>query len=118
MQFEKGIELLNQTEIVSANGDICIAIAFIVLMVVFFICMFTFYCTKQTEIDWLSIPIAAFIAVIVGWNAYEETPTGEYQYQVTIDDSVSLTEFYGKYNIIEQNGKIYTIELKDNDDVK
>ena len=34
-------------------------------------------------------------------------------YQVTIDDSVSLNSFYEKYNIVKQEGKIYTIELKE-----
>ena len=32
------------------------------------------------------------------------------EYQVTINESVSLIEFNEKYEIIEQNGKIYTIQ--------
>ena len=35
------------------------------------------------------------------------------QYEVTIDDSVSMNEFTNKYNIIEQRGKIYTVEEKE-----
>lgn len=31
------------------------------------------------------------------------------EYKVTISDEVSLTEFYEKYEIIEQDGKIYTV---------
>ena len=33
----------------------------------------------------------------------------ETRYQVTIDDSVSINEFQNKYEIIEVEGKIYTI---------
>ena len=32
------------------------------------------------------------------------------EYKVTISDDVSLTEFYEKYEIIEQDGKIYTVK--------
>lgn len=33
----------------------------------------------------------------------------ETRYQVTIDDSVSMNEFQDKYEIIEVEGKIYTV---------
>ena len=37
------------------------------------------------------------------------------EYKVTINENVSLIEFNEKYEIIEQNGKIYTIkEIKTN----
>ena len=42
-----------------------------------------------------------------------EKPTGKYQYQVTIDDTVVMSEFYDKYEVIEVEGKIYTIREKD-----
>ena len=42
-----------------------------------------------------------------------EKPTGKYQYQVTIDNSVTMSEFYDKYEVIEVEGKIYTIREKD-----
>lgn len=34
-------------------------------------------------------------------------------YQVTIDDSVSMVEFNEKYDIVEVEGKIYTIKEKE-----
>lgn len=34
------------------------------------------------------------------------------QYKVAIDETVSMTEFYERYEIIEQEGKIFTIEEK------
>ncbi len=33
----------------------------------------------------------------------------ETRYQVTVDDSVSMNEFQNKYEIIEVEGKIYTV---------
>ena len=37
-----------------------------------------------------------------------------YKYKVIIDKSVSMIEVYDKYNVIEQDGKIWTIEDKKN----
>ena len=34
------------------------------------------------------------------------------EYKVTIDDSVSMNEFLDKYEILDQEGKIYTVKEK------
>jgi flagellar motor component MotA len=34
------------------------------------------------------------------------------EYKVTIDDSVSMNEFLDKYEILDQEGKIYTVREK------
>ena len=38
----------------------------------------------------------------------------ETQYKVTIDDSVSVNEFNEKYEIIDQEGKIYIVREREN----
>lgn len=50
---------------------------------------------------------AEALAVIFFCNIPEKNY--ETRYQVTIDDSVSMNEFQSKYEIIEIEGKIYTI---------
>lgn len=40
----------------------------------------------------------------------ENRKTGELQYEVTIDDTVSMTEFNKKYEIIEQRGDIFVVK--------
>ncbi len=37
----------------------------------------------------------------------------EYHYKVTIDDSVSMNEFLDKYEILDQEGKIYTVKERE-----
>ena len=45
---------------------------------------------------------------IVGWG--KQIPTEyETQYKVTISDEVPMNEFLERYEIIEQEGKIYTV---------
>ena len=42
-----------------------------------------------------------------------QTPTAyETQYKVTVSDKVSMTEFYEHYEVIEQDGKIFTVREK------
>lgn len=42
------------------------------------------------------------------------TPFGhkEYQYKVTVDDSVSTVEFYEKYGVVNTEGKIFVVKEK------
>lgn len=55
--------------------------------------------------------VTGALAVILFCNIPEKKL--ETRYQVTIDDSVSINEFQNKYEIIEVEGKIYTIREKD-----
>lgn len=50
-----------------------------------------------------------FAAVCV---ATQEPIAYETQYKVTINESVSMVEFLDKYEIIDQEGKIYTVREK------
>ena len=36
------------------------------------------------------------------------------QYKVTVSDEVSMNKFYERYEIIDQEGKIYTVEEREN----
>jgi hypothetical protein len=71
--------------------------------------------------DWrlgVTIFLIAFIAgsalfgTLVGRTSGEPTEY-ETRYKVVIDDSVSMNEFLEKYEIIDQDGKIYTVREKD-----
>lgn len=69
---------------------------------------------KCTGISFLLVGIvfAAFIGII------SLKPTDKINYiehEVLIDDSVSLTEFNEKYEIVRQKGKIYVVRDKEND---
>ena len=71
--------------------------------------------------DW-ELGVTIFLVVFVAGSALFGTLTGcttgepieyETQYKVVIDDSVSMNEFLEKYEIIDQEGKIYTVREKD-----
>lgn len=66
--------------------------------------------------------VIIFLGVILGaWVGSLGTLIGEYEtdtidrieYKVTIDDSVSMNEFLDKYEILDQEGKIYTVKERE-----
>lgn len=112
----EGIDILNKTEIMNSPswglifvvvGDLLIVIGLVLLangandgcgpMFVFGL----FACV---------ISACLIISALVNTNTI---PTGCYRYEVTIDDSVSFLDLQEKYDVIEQNGKIWTLEDKE-----
>ena len=53
------------------------------------------------------------IGIVAGNTLNKVTVDTVTQYEVTVDDGVSINEFTDKYNIIEQRGSIYVVEEKE-----
>lgn len=61
-----------------------------------------------------AIALVLFIGAFIGLT--EDKDNINYiKYKVTISEEVSLTEFVGKYEILEEDGKIYTIRERNDD---
>ena len=115
-----GVEILATEEVAIAweswnwKGFLStVGICFLVSIIVSFL-------TSVTE-DWrlgVTVFLIGFIAgsalfgTLVGCNTGEPIEY-ETQYKVVIDDSVSMNEFTEKYEIIDQDGKIYTVREKE-----
>lgn len=56
--------------------------------------------------------IASIFGTIVG-AIFEEPAEYQTQYQVTVSDEVSMNEFYERYEVIDIDGKIYTVAEKE-----
>ena len=74
--------------------------------------------TATSDYNWTGIvltccAICALIGIAIGMFAPREK---EERYQVVIDDSVSFNEFYDHYEVLEINGKIYTVRVLTNDE--
>ena len=100
-----GITVLNHTEIVEVYlpGMILVSVLFIILVV------FTGLLFDS------SIPmcIVGCIGISLLLNNPPTMSTGRYQYECTIDKSVSMKEVYEKYEVIEQRGDIWVLEDKE-----
>ena len=63
----------------------------------------------------MALILGGFLSVIGGFSMVQPDANiiDHIEYQVTISDSVNLNEFLEYYEIIDQQGKIYTIKDRD-----
>lgn len=113
-----GVEIINQVEIIEKQFGCGFAIGGIIGVILAVVAI-----TFSSLDDNVLIDCVFFIFIIVGTGiifggigatiTYEEVPTGKYEYQVTISEDVKMTDFLEKYEIVEQNDKIYTVIEKE-----
>lgn len=116
----EGIEVLNQIEIMELPLWVNVVIIVLLIITLFSLVMSFVDAIKDITNGhcWIFMVVTTvtYIALIIMSSMDKQLltePTGKYEYQVTIDDSVSMNEFYEKYEIVEVNGKIYTIREKE-----
>lgn len=56
--------------------------------------------------------IASIVVACLG-GSESKADISHIEYKVTIDDSVSMNEFLDKYEILDQEGKIYTVKERE-----
>ena len=110
-----GVEILSIIEepVLLFNGEASGITFFITSVIFFFIGSYL----SITESEWIYFPIFLITGIIVGVLlaipagaiCCTETDEVETSYKVTVSDEVSLNEFLDKYEIIDQDGKIYTV---------
>lgn len=71
-------------------------------------------------IPWLAVllmGVGALVGLLVG--AFTSKPVKyETQYKVTVSDEVKMADFLEKYEIIETEGKIYTVREREADEIE
>lgn len=113
-----GVEILNQYQVAGdlvCNNEAAIIAFFLCCGVLTFAGIITsiyeqelFYAVMGSLIG---LCFGIIVSIIVGAAAAQPGELETYC-QVTIDDSVSFNEFQQKYEIIKQEGQIYTVKEK------
>ena len=115
-----GVEILNQTNVYQTEDypwiiGVLVGVGFVIGLIY----LIKDYATygKSTGGDAAFIMLTA-LGLVLGLITYictmHETDKVDYiKYQVTISEEVSLTDFLDKYEILDQEGKIYTVKEKD-----
>ena len=108
-----GITVLSQETVSTLSVAIPLGIISLLLFIVSFVLTIKLFCDGEDGIAMLSIisTVAALILVVVCTIDAFDPP--ETTYKVTIDETVSFQEFSERYEIVEQDGLIYTIKEKD-----
>lgn len=106
----QGIEILNKTEVTSKPTWAWILL--IVCVIFGFVAYQFINEILGPTLDNICL-ITLIVCIVCGIFAlvYDE-PTGRYEYEVIIDENVSIQEVYEKYNVIEQDGKKWILEDK------
>ena len=119
MRGEKMKELMTGIEILSV--ETIDDSAFLIFLGIFSMCIMAltlgFVVSALLEREYgfaIVFTLLAIVALVLATSAFvEASEAPRTYYKVTIDDSVSMNEFMKKYEIIQSDGKIYTIIEKD-----
>lgn len=111
-----GVEILSSETIYNTFiPDWWVGVGFLALLVSGFVCEILCCYTKYPAIGVVCLVLAACL-----WGGllyFALTPNtndpNHIEYKVTIDDSVSMNEFLDKYEILDQEGKIYTVKERE-----
>ena len=109
-----GVEILSSETIYNTFlPGWCIAIGF-VLLIAFVVPLAINIVDGNTiwSLIFIVLMIGSFSVMILS-DTENKNSINHIEYKVTIDDSVSMNEFLDKYEILDQEGKIYTVKEKE-----
>ena len=104
-----GVTILNSYESLTNFGSILLinilCAWFLAAAIVALFALLKYGCDSWKE--FVILIVCVVLAIVCGCLIPEDKY--ETHYQVTVDNSVSMNEFQNKYEIIEVEGKIYTV---------
>mgnify|MGYP003392418501 CR=1 FL=1 len=115
-----GVEILSSAEVASEFAFNWTAFWSVFGITLGIVMLYGVYEVISNGCEWWLILVCLLIGLVGGSifgtlsGEIIETPTAyETHYKVTIDDSVSMNEFLDKYEILDQEGKIYTVKERE-----
>ena len=111
-----GVEILSSTTIYNTFiPEWWAGVGFLALIVGGLICVILCCYTKYPASGVICLVLAACLWCSLLYCAFSDNKNdiNHIEYKVTIDDSVSMNEFLDKYEILDQEGKIYTVKERE-----
>ena len=113
----KGITILNSYDIIIPewHDTIFRTVVFSIIAVSgIALIVYIFRNSKQRKdafVPSFIVSIFTLLGIFVSIHGFTHLPENKYQtrYEVTVSDEVNFNEFNSKYEVVEQNGLIYTI---------
>lgn len=109
-----GMTILSQTEVTTVHYNIlaCLIIGLIVGVAITFL-VYRGFDDDSLLFSILFALIPSLICGLIGGIILSSCePTGQYEYKVLFDDSVTIQEIYENYNVVGQDGEIWIITDK------
>lgn len=108
-----GITVLAQHEIIKTTGSIWPILAVILgILSISLLLTALVYDSNEMAIGSLICLILVAVSIFIGRGRFKQIETGRYEYQVLIDETVDINEVALHYDIIGQDGLIWTLEDK------
>ena len=109
-----GVTVLNSYN-KTVIGIVYYIVAIIITMLIIFV-WWKLYNVLDSTLVWIILILLSllFISLICTFVGIGNSVMKTKYYEVIVDDSVNFNEFHDKYEIYEQNGKIFTISKKEN----
>ena len=114
-----GVTILSQRAV--DTGVINMTAFWIAFWITASLLCFGVICAIKYSEEWIMalwfivVPFVAMLFGILFGTACGHNEFAYTEYKVTIDESTSMTEFYEKYEVIDQEGLIFTVREKHND---
>ena len=109
-----GVEMLSSETIYnSILPEWCLALGLLGFCVTLYFAIMLFMDCYEVA-PWVFLIVSIAFAVVALLSVISNTSDiNHIEYKVTIDDSVSMNEFLDKYEILDQEGKIYTVKERE-----
>ena len=117
----QGVEILTSAQVATVYAANFEAF-WVTALIIFGVFIVLGFAKTLIDGEWCELLGCSVIGVVIGplsgliASEICMVPTvHETQYQITISDEVSMTEFYEHYEVIDQDGKIFTVREKTNE---
>ena len=109
-----GVEILSSTTIYNTILPKYFLAIGLLLGFIFVIVMAACFANDHIILCLICIALALGSGIVGSLGGtISKTDIDHIEYKVTIDDSVSMNEFLDKYEILDQEGKIYTVKERE-----
>lgn len=113
------MEILNQSPIMGMDPSYeSFALKLLVAIGIgFFATVFCACCCSDTSVIVTGGFTTLCVVVLLAVVAFSpEVPTGRYRYEVKLDETIDINEFYDKYEVIERRGDIWVLQDKEGEE--
>lgn len=117
IELLEGVELLSTTRTLSEGECILLLLVGIIAFGLSLWLFIVSICENSIPLTFCGLLLIGLCSWCTGL-LFSEMVEPEIAYKVTVEDSVSMNEFYEKYEILDIDGKIYTIKERKVGDVQ
>lgn len=111
----EGVTILNTIEVMAGTWGFSVMGLIVAILTLFILIGIIFSIIKNEGLEAALLSLFVALGVLISLMCFGTANEyfDYYKYQVIIDDSVSLTDFMEKYEILDQEGLIYTVKEKE-----